>query len=71
MRPHDCKADRVVNSSQAHVLVVDDEAAIRDMIQFALRRAGMDVSGAADAKDAFDHARDVYRKIIETHADND
>ena len=33
-------------------VVVDDESAIRDMIQFALRRAGMDVSGAADAREA-------------------
>lgn len=41
-----------VNNNQAQVLVVDDESAIREMIQFALRRAGMDVSGAADAREA-------------------
>ncbi len=36
----------------ASVLVVDDESAIRDMIEFSLRRAGMDVRGAADAREA-------------------
>ncbi len=41
-----------MNTKQAQVLVVDDESAIRDMIQFALRRAGMDVAGAADAREA-------------------
>jgi two-component system phosphate regulon response regulator PhoB len=41
-----------VKTKQARVLVVDDESAIRDMIQFSLRRAGMDVQGAADAREA-------------------
>ena len=39
-------------ANQANVLVVDDESAIREMIQFALRRAGMNVEGAADAREA-------------------
>jgi two-component system phosphate regulon response regulator PhoB len=34
------------------VLVVDDESAIREMIEFSLRRAGMEVQGAADAREA-------------------
>ena len=38
--------------TQPCVLVVDDEAAIREMIQFSLRRAGMDVRVASDARSA-------------------
>jgi len=41
-----------VNESQTRVLVVDDEFAIREMIQFSLRRAGMQAQGAEDAKSA-------------------
>lgn len=35
-----------------HILVVDDEAAIRDMLSHALKRAGFQVSEAADAQEA-------------------
>lgn len=38
--------------NQTQVLVVDDEVAIRDMIAFALDRAGMQVQVASDAKEA-------------------
>lgn len=41
-----------MGANTASVLVVDDESAIREMIGFALRRAGMDVEGAADAREA-------------------
>lgn len=41
-----------VNRSGVTVLVVDDEAAIRDMIAFALERAGMKPQLAADAQEA-------------------
>ena len=41
-----------MNSHQPRVLVVDDEAAIREMIQFALERAKMEVVTAADAQEA-------------------
>jgi len=44
--------DGHVNNSEPTVLVVEDEAAIRDMIAFALDRAGMRVQLAADAKEA-------------------
>ena len=37
---------------QAKVLVVDDEAAIRDMIRFALEQSDMQVRSAANAHDA-------------------
>lgn len=53
-----------MNASQAQVLVVDDESAIRDMIQFALRRVGMDVEGAADAKEALALISDRRPDII-------
>ncbi len=41
-----------VSNNQPNVLVVDDEAAIRDMIQFALEKAGMEVQTASDAHEA-------------------
>jgi len=41
-----------VSSSGPIVLVVEDEAAIRDMIAFALERAGMQARLAADAQEA-------------------
>ncbi len=37
---------------QKHILIVEDEPAIRDMVAFALRRAGMDPAHAADARAA-------------------
>ena len=45
-------AGTAVNSNPPRVLVVDDEAAIRDMIQFALERAELDVQTASDAHEA-------------------
>lgn len=41
-----------MSSNEPSVLVVEDEAAIRDMIAFALDRAGMQVQLAADAQQA-------------------
>jgi len=41
-----------VSTNQPHVLVVEDEAAIREMIAFALERAGMQVQLAADSREA-------------------
>jgi two-component system phosphate regulon response regulator PhoB len=41
-----------VSKNQPNVLVVDDEAAIRDMIQFALEKTGMAVQTASDAHEA-------------------
>jgi two-component system phosphate regulon response regulator PhoB len=41
-----------MSSAQTKVLVIDDEAAIRDMIAFALTKADMEVRGAADAHQA-------------------
>jgi len=44
--------ESVVSQKQPSILVVDDESAIRDMIQFALERAGMECRAAADAQEA-------------------
>jgi len=41
-----------VSINQPQVLVVEDEAAIREMIAFALERAGMQVHLAADSREA-------------------
>jgi CheY-like chemotaxis protein len=41
-----------VNKIQPVVLVVEDEAAIRDMIRFALEQAGMNMRSAANAHEA-------------------
>jgi two-component system phosphate regulon response regulator PhoB len=46
------EAGLAVSKNQPSVLVVDDEAAIRDMIQLALERAKMNVRTAADAQQA-------------------
>ena len=35
-----------------HILIVEDEPAIRDMVAFALRKAGMEAAHAADARAA-------------------
>ena len=40
------------NEQRTQVLVVEDEPAIREMIQFALKRAGMEVRPAANAREA-------------------
>ncbi|MEP7096136.1 MAG: phosphate regulon transcriptional regulator PhoB [Dokdonella sp.] len=37
---------------QKHILIVEDEAAIRDMVAFALRKAGMEPMHAGDARAA-------------------
>jgi two-component system, OmpR family, phosphate regulon response regulator PhoB len=40
------------NPVHKHILIVEDEPAIRDMVAFALRKAGMEPSHAADARAA-------------------
>ena len=40
------------NTEYIHILVVDDEKSIRNMLQQAIKGAGYDCSGAANAKDA-------------------
>ena len=37
---------------QKHILIVDDEPAIRDMVAFALRKAGFEPLHAADGREA-------------------
>lgn len=44
--------------------MIDDELAIREMIQFALRRAGMEVFGAADSRDALARISEQKPDII-------
>jgi two-component system, OmpR family, phosphate regulon response regulator PhoB len=41
-----------VAAVQKHILIVEDETSIRDMVAFALRKAGMEAMHAADARAA-------------------
>jgi two-component system phosphate regulon response regulator PhoB len=58
------EAVKAVNTHQPRVLVVDDEAAIREMIQYALERAKMDVLTAADAQEALLRISEARPDII-------
>jgi len=53
-----------VSSKQPNVLVVDDEEAIRDMIRFALEKAGMGVQLAASAQEALVRINEARPDII-------
>jgi len=53
-----------VSRNQPNVLVVDDEAAIRDMIQYALEKADMVVQTASDAHEALIRISDSRPDII-------
>jgi len=53
-----------VSSKQPNVLVVDDEEAIRDMIRFALEKAGMGVQLAASAQEALLRINEARPDII-------
>ncbi len=46
------------------ILIVDDEAAIRDMVNFALTRAGFEVREAADGQDAITKVADHAPSLI-------
>ncbi|NNJ64222.1 MAG: phosphate regulon transcriptional regulator PhoB [Xanthomonadales bacterium] len=56
--------ETAVNKNQPSVLVVDDEAAIRDMIRFALEKAEMRVNTASNAHEALLSINDVRPDII-------
>lgn len=53
-----------MSTKQPQVLVVDDETAIREMIAFALERAGMQVQLAADARAALESISRLRPDII-------
>ncbi len=53
-----------MSTNPPQVLVVDDEAAIREMIAFALERAGMQVQLAADAREALESISRLRPDII-------
>lgn len=53
-----------MSSKQPNVLVVDDEEAIRDMIRFALEKAGMGVQLAANAQEALVRINEARPDII-------
>ena len=48
------------------ILVVEDEASIRDMVAFALRKADMEVIHAADARAALD-VEQTCRAPVQLH----
>lgn len=51
-------------STQPHVLVIDDEPNIRDLVQAALRFHGFEVSTAADGKEGLARAHDNSPDLI-------
>jgi two-component system phosphate regulon response regulator PhoB len=53
-----------MSSTPPNVLVVDDEEAIRDMIRFALEKAGMGVQLAAGAQEALERISESRPDII-------
>jgi len=53
-----------MSQKQFDVLVVDDESAIREMIRFALSRAGMNVRCAVDGLDALNKISDEKPDIL-------
>ena len=53
-----------VSTSQTTVLVVDDDASIRDMIRFVLEKAEMDVQTAANAHEALLRINEKRPNII-------
>jgi two-component system phosphate regulon response regulator PhoB len=53
-----------LSTQQTNVLVVDDETAIRDMIQFALEKAGMAVQTASNAHEALVRINETRPDII-------
>mgnify|MGYP000352616129 CR=1 FL=1 len=59
-----CETELQLSTQQTNVLVVDDEAAIRDMIQFALEKAGMAVQTASNAHEAVVRINETRPDII-------
>jgi two-component system, OmpR family, phosphate regulon response regulator PhoB len=60
---------RAIKVSQAavmnpQVLLIEDEAAIREMVSFALRRAGIDVQTAQDAQQAIERLAEQMPDLI-------
>ena len=55
---------RAAGERPIKVLIVDDEAAIRDMVRFALQNAGIEVRGAADAASALSAIAEDRPEII-------
>ncbi|PSK98615.1 two-component system OmpR family response regulator [Murinocardiopsis flavida] len=51
-------------STQPHVLVIDDEPNIRDLVQAALRFHGFEVSTAADGREGLARAHDARPDLI-------
>jgi two-component system phosphate regulon response regulator PhoB len=52
MALHDNSPSRALSAKPISVLIVDDDSAIREMVRFALRKAGMQVQGAEGAREA-------------------
>lgn len=50
--------------SEKHILIVDDELAIREMVEFALTRAGFITDTAADAKEAQEKLADKLPDLM-------
>ncbi len=60
----DCGYTIVVETQGARVLVVDDEAAIREVLEYGLGQAGFAVRTAVDARDALESVRAWSPEVI-------
>src|SRR5689334_25342022 len=54
----------MATQSRQDVLVVDDDAAIRNLIRVALQRSGLRCGTAADGIDAMDRMREAHYTVI-------
>ena len=50
--------------AQEDILVVDDEADIRELVQYNLEREGFEVACAPDGEQALDHARSEHPDLV-------
>lgn len=62
--PSSRSATKSASSEQPRVLVVDDEASIRDLLSMTLRYEGFDVVTAADGNEALDLADELRPNVV-------
>lgn len=64
MALHDKPPSRALSAKPISVLIVDDDSEIREMVRFALSKAGMQVQGAEGAREALSALSEQQPDII-------